>query len=68
MPAFGEIGMIVIVAAVALLVLCPFRMSLSFELNGNEKIFSFNVITFWILLTSGEAHLAWYLAGMIGRD
>jgi hypothetical protein len=42
-------------------------MSLSFEVNGREKNFSFNLIAFWILLIGGAVLVAWHPAGIIGH-
>jgi hypothetical protein len=54
----AEVGVILMVAASGFLVLRPSRMSLSFEVNGREKNFSFNRIAFWILLIGGAALVA----------
>jgi hypothetical protein len=40
-------------------------MSLSFEVNGREKNFSFNLIAFWILLIGGAVLVVWHPAGTI---
>jgi hypothetical protein len=58
----AELGVIFMAAAVGFLVLRPFRMRFALELNGSEKIFSFNLITFWILFISGVVLLMLHLA------
>jgi hypothetical protein len=62
-----KIGVILMVAASAFLLLRPSRMSLSFEVNGREKHCSFNRIAFWILLIGGAVLVAWHPAGIIGH-
>jgi hypothetical protein len=67
MHRLAEVGVILMVSASAFLLLRPSRMSLSFEVNGREKNFSFNLIAFWILFVGGAVLVVWHPAGIIGH-
>jgi hypothetical protein len=67
MHRLAEVGAILMMAVSAFLPLRPSRMSLSFEVNGRGKNFSFNLIALWILLIGGAALVVWHPAGIIGH-